>query len=84
MYKRQTKSLLNSDLKDQKYISAKGKNVIIIGGGDTGNIGFTAGGAVEGHVADNDVFVRIERRFCKGMDDDFTAGKTLADVVVVQ
>ena len=32
-----TKSLLNSDLKDQKYISAKGKNVIIIGGGDTGN-----------------------------------------------
>ena len=32
-----TKSLLNSDLKDQKYISAKGKNVIVIGGGDTGN-----------------------------------------------
>lgn len=32
-----TKSLLNSDLKDRKYISAKGKNVIIIGGGDTGN-----------------------------------------------
>ena len=50
--------------------------------GNTGNIGFTAGGAVEGNVADNDVFVRIERRFCKGMDDDFTAGKTLADVVV--
>ncbi|MCI8326996.1 MAG: glutamate synthase subunit beta [Lachnospiraceae bacterium] len=32
-----TKSLLDSDLKDNKYISAKGKNVIIIGGGDTGN-----------------------------------------------
>lgn len=32
-----TKSLLNSDLKDRKYISAKGKNVVIIGGGDTGN-----------------------------------------------
>ncbi len=32
-----TKSLLDSDLKDGKYISAKDKNVIIIGGGDTGN-----------------------------------------------
>lgn len=31
-----TKSLLNSNLKDGKYISAKGKNVIVIGGGDTG------------------------------------------------
>ncbi len=32
-----TKSLLDSDLKDNKYISAKDKNVIVIGGGDTGN-----------------------------------------------
>ncbi|HIX58984.1 MAG TPA: glutamate synthase subunit beta [Candidatus Blautia gallistercoris] len=32
-----TKSLLDSDFKDQAYISAKGKNVIVIGGGDTGN-----------------------------------------------
>lgn len=32
-----TKSLLDSDLKDNKYISAKGKKVVIIGGGDTGN-----------------------------------------------
>ncbi len=32
-----TKSLLNSGLKDKKYISAKGKHVVIIGGGDTGN-----------------------------------------------
>lgn len=31
-----TKSLLNSDLKDEKYISAKNKNVVVIGGGDTG------------------------------------------------
>jgi len=31
-----TKSLLNSDLKDEKYISAKNKKVIVIGGGDTG------------------------------------------------
>jgi glutamate synthase (NADPH/NADH) small chain len=32
-----TKSLLNSDLQDNQYLSAKGKHVIVIGGGDTGN-----------------------------------------------
>lgn len=32
-----TKSLLDSDLKDGNYISAKGKKVVVIGGGDTGN-----------------------------------------------
>lgn len=32
-----TKSLLNDGLKEGSYISAKGKNVIVIGGGDTGN-----------------------------------------------
>lgn len=32
-----TKSLLDSGLKDNKYVSAKGKKVVIIGGGDTGN-----------------------------------------------
>ena len=32
-----TKSLLNSDLEDGNYISAKDKHVIVIGGGDTGN-----------------------------------------------
>ena len=32
-----TKSLLDSELKDGSYISAKGKKVVIIGGGDTGN-----------------------------------------------
>jgi NADPH-dependent glutamate synthase beta subunit-like oxidoreductase len=31
-----TKSLLNSNLEDGNYIDAKGKNVIVIGGGDTG------------------------------------------------
>ncbi|HEY9052628.1 MAG TPA: glutamate synthase subunit beta [Gammaproteobacteria bacterium] len=31
-----TKSLLDSNLKDGNYISAKDKNVIVIGGGDTG------------------------------------------------
>ncbi len=32
-----TKSLLDSDLKDNQYVSAKNKKVVIIGGGDTGN-----------------------------------------------
>jgi glutamate synthase (NADPH/NADH) small chain len=32
-----TKSLLDSNLEDNNYISAKGKNVLVIGGGDTGN-----------------------------------------------
>lgn len=32
-----TKSLLSSNLEDEKYISAKDRNVVIIGGGDTGN-----------------------------------------------
>lgn len=32
-----TKSLLNSDLKDSSYIETKNKNVLVIGGGDTGN-----------------------------------------------
>ncbi|HUS40562.1 MAG TPA: glutamate synthase subunit beta [Pirellulales bacterium] len=33
---RNTKSLLDSNLDDGHYLSAKGKNVIVIGGGDTG------------------------------------------------
>ena len=32
-----TKSLLDSDFADKKYIDAKGKKVVVIGGGDTGN-----------------------------------------------
>lgn len=32
-----TASLLDSNLENDKYLSAKGKNVIVIGGGDTGN-----------------------------------------------
>ena len=34
---RNTKSLLDSKLKDDNFIDAKDKNVIVIGGGDTGN-----------------------------------------------
>lgn len=32
-----TKSLLDSNFKDNAFISTKGKNVMVIGGGDTGN-----------------------------------------------
>ncbi len=32
-----TKSLLDSDFADKKYVEVKGKNVVIVGGGDTGN-----------------------------------------------
>lgn len=32
-----TKSLLDSNLQDNLYVSTKGKHVIVIGGGDTGN-----------------------------------------------
>lgn len=32
-----TKSLLDSDLKDEQFIPTKGKHVLVIGGGDTGN-----------------------------------------------
>lgn len=32
-----TKSLLNSNFKDKEYYDPKGKNVVIVGGGDTGN-----------------------------------------------
>ena len=32
-----TKSLLDSDLADQKFVACKNKKVLVIGGGDTGN-----------------------------------------------
>lgn len=32
-----TKSLIESDLKDGKFFDPKGKNIIVLGGGDTGN-----------------------------------------------
>ena len=34
---RNTKSLLDSDFKDKKYVDTKNRHVVIIGGGDTGN-----------------------------------------------
>ena len=44
-----TKSLLDSKLEDGNYISAAGKKVIVIGGGDTGTdcIGTRWGGGDE-------------------------------------
>jgi glutamate synthase (NADPH/NADH) small chain len=35
--KRNTKSLLDSDFKDKQFVDTKDKDVVIIGGGDTGN-----------------------------------------------
>lgn len=35
--KQNTKSLLNSNFRDKMYDDPKGKNVVIVGGGDTGN-----------------------------------------------
>ena len=35
--KANTRSLLDSNFEDKKYVETKGKNVVIIGGGDTGN-----------------------------------------------
>lgn len=35
--KANTKSLLDSDFQDGKYVDVKGKSVVVIGGGDTGN-----------------------------------------------
>ena len=32
-----TKSLLDSKFEDHAYIDARGKHVVVIGGGDTGN-----------------------------------------------
>lgn len=35
--KANTKSLLDSNLKDGRYVNTSGRNVVVIGGGDTGN-----------------------------------------------
>ena len=68
-----TKSLLDSDFADKKYISAKGKHVIVIGGGDTGNdcVGTS---------------IRLGRSFCDAAGDDAEgagyegAGQSMATV----
>ena len=43
---------------------------------------FAAGGAIQRHVADHDVFFRQERRVARRIHDQPAAGKSLADVIV--
>jgi hypothetical protein len=46
------------------------------------NVDFTAGGSVESDVADDDVFSGDEGGFGRGVEDDFTAAESFADVVI--
>ena len=50
--------------------------------GDAAEEGLAAGGAVEDHVAGDDVVLGDERRVVGRADDDAAAGQALADVVV--
>jgi len=51
-------------------------------GGGAAEEGAAAGGAVQGHVADDDVVLRLEGRLQRRRDDELAAGQTLAHVVV--
>jgi hypothetical protein len=46
------------------------------------DVDFAAGGSVESDVADDDVFGSDEGGFGRGVEDDFTAAESFADVVV--
>jgi hypothetical protein len=46
------------------------------------DVDFAAGGSVEGDVADDDIFGGDEGGFGRGVEDDFTAAESFADVVV--
>jgi hypothetical protein len=46
------------------------------------DVDFAAGGSVESDVADDDVFSSDEGGFGRGIEDDFTAAESFADVVV--
>jgi hypothetical protein len=46
------------------------------------DVDFAAGGSVESDVADDDVFGGDESGFGRGIEDDFTAAESFADVVV--
>ena len=50
--------------------------------GHAAEVRLAAGGAVEHHVADDDVLLRPEGRIARRIDDDASAGEPLADVVV--
>ncbi len=46
------------------------------------DVDFATGGSVEGDVADDDIFGGDEGGFGWGVEDDFTAAESFADVVV--
>src|SRR5439155_2535396 len=46
------------------------------------DVGLTAGSAIEGDVAHDNVFRRNECGVCRRIDDDFAAGQPFADVIV--
>ena len=50
--------------------------------GGAAEVGLAAGGPIEGHVAGDDVVFRGKRTFGVGIEDELTAGKPLAEVVV--
>ena len=50
--------------------------------GDAPEIAFAGGCAVQGYIADKDVFLRHKGRGPRRVDNDLAAGKALADVIV--
>ena len=48
----------------------------------TGNVSLAAGGAVEGHISDDNVFLRHEPGLIRRIDGQLSAGEALAEVVV--
>ena len=48
----------------------------------TCDVGLTTGGTVQRHISDDDVFLRIIGSFLRCPNDQLTAGKSLAEVVV--
>ena len=50
--------------------------------GNAANISLAAGAAVEGYVADDNIFVSIEARVSVRINDNLAAGQALAHMVV--
>ncbi len=46
------------------------------------DIGFSRGGAIEGYVADDYIFLRYKPGISARVDDQATSGKTLSEVVI--
>ena len=51
-------------------------------GSDTAEIGFTTNGAIQHHITDQDVLLRLEGAVLWRVDDDLAAGQALADKVI--